>query len=58
VRKSDVSIVKDCIPGAIKRYKEIMLKEVGVLAGKKPEDIPCTITMDETNFLHEWNKED
>ena len=35
-----------------------MIKEVSVLSGKKAADIPCTITVDETNFLHEWNKDD
>ena len=56
VRQSDLSKVKDAIPGAIKTYKEMMLKEVKALTGKT--DIPCRVSVDERNFLPEWNEED
>lgn len=56
VRKSDLALIKGLINDAIKKYKEIMLKEVASLNGKK--DIPCTVIVDEKNFLPEWNAAD
>ena len=48
-------MIKDIIPAAIKKYKSIMIADVGALKGKKPEDLPCVVLIDENNFLSEWN---
>ena len=56
VRKSDLDLIKKLIDGAVKEYKAIMLREVFSLKGKT--DIPCSVLVDEKNFLPEWNPED
>ena len=56
VRKSDLEVVKSQIDSAIKKYKKLMLEQV--VAFKDKTDIPCRVTIDEANFLPEWNESD
>ena len=56
VRKSDLKTVQNLINDAVKTYKDLMLKQVKALKGKT--DIPCEVTVDDKNFLPEWNPED
>ena len=56
VRKSDKAIIEGIIEPAIKEYKKKMLAEVKDLSAKK--DIPCSVTIDDGNFLPEWNEKD
>ena len=53
VRKNDLELVKGQIEPAIAVYKKLMLKEV--VAFKNKTDIPCKVTVDDKNFLPEWN---
>lgn len=53
VRKSDLQKVKAIVPGAIEKYKELMLAQVKALTGRT--DIPCRVQVDENLFLPEWN---
>ena len=54
VRKSDLQLVKSQIGAATKIYKELMLSQV--VAFKDKKDIPCRVSVDEENFLPEWNE--
>jgi len=56
VRESDKDVIASVIDDAIAIYKEKMLAEVKALEGK--DDIPCEVTIDEKNFLPEWNPTD
>ncbi len=56
VRKSDLALIKEVIAGAVAQYKAVMIKEVARLDGRS--DIPCTVQIDEKNFLPEWNAAD
>ena len=56
VRKSDLEMVKGQVDGAVKIYKETMLAQVQ--AFKNKTDIPCKVTIDDKNFLPEWNEAD
>jgi V-type H+-transporting ATPase subunit E len=56
VRKSDLKIIQGLINDAVKIYKDLMIKQVKALKGKT--DIPCEVTVDDKNFLPEWNAED
>ena len=56
VRKSDLKTVQNIINDAVKIYKDLMIKQVKALKGKT--DIPCEVTVDDKNFLPEWNAED
>ena len=56
VRKSDLDLVKGQIEPAVKQYKQMMLAKVKAFEGKK--DIPCRVSVDEANFLPEWNPEE
>lgn len=56
VRKSDLEMVKGQVDGAVKIYKETMLAQVQAFKGKT--DIPCRVTIDDKNFLPEWNEAD
>ena len=56
VRKSDLKTVQGITADAVKAYKDLMLKQVKALKGKT--DIPCEVTVDEKNFLPEWNVDD
>ena len=58
MRKSDLALVKEIIPEAISKYRDIMLKEVLVLKGKKKDEVVCRVTVDESSFLPEWNEKD
>ena len=55
-RQSDVSILQGVVDESVAYYKEQMLAQVQALAGKS--DIPCVITIDDTNFLPEFNPND
>ena len=56
VRKSDLQLVKSQIGAATKIYKDLMLSQV--VAFKDKKDIPCRVSVDEENFLPEWNESD
>lgn len=56
VRKSDLELIKGQIDEAVKTYKGMMLKQV--VAFKNKTDIPCKVTIDDKNFLPEWNEKD
>ena len=47
-RKSDVSIIESVQANAIKRYRELIVKEVKRFQSMKPNDIPCKIIIDST----------
>ena len=55
-RQSDVSTLQSIIDDAVSEYKQSMLSQVEALAGK--DDIPCAVTVDQKNFLPEFNPED
>ena len=52
-RKSDVDALQSVIDDAVAKYKELMLSQVKALKDK--DDIPCAVTIDEKNFLPEYN---
>ena len=56
VRKSDVAIIKEQVDNAVKEYKRLMLSQVRDLKDRK--DIPCKVSIDEANFLPEWNPDE
>ena len=45
-REEDKAVFESVTAEAIKTYREMIIKEVIRFKGKKPEDIPCTITID------------
>lgn len=51
-----MELVRGQIDEAVRIYKEKMLAEVVALKDKT--DIPCRVTIDEKNFLNEWNEGD
>lgn len=55
-RQSDVGVLSGVIDDAVAEYKEAMLSQVQALEGK--DDIPCVVTVDDKNFLYEFNSED
>ena len=55
-RQSDVSALEGVIDEAVQEYKSAMISQVAALAGK--DDIPCTVTVDQTHFLPEFNEQD
>ena len=55
-RESDKAILSAIIDEAVADYKEKMLSQVKALEGKS--DIPCVVTIDEKNFLPEYNEDD
>ena len=55
-RESDVGILSSIVDEAVSEYKEKMLSQVQALEGKS--DIPCTVTVDDKNFLPEFNEQD
>ena len=52
-RQSDVETLSSVIDEAVSTYKESMLSQVAALEGKS--DIPCVVTVDDQNFLPEFN---
>ena len=52
-RQSDVQTLSSVIDEAVSIYKEAMLSQVAALEGKS--DIPCVVTVDDQNFLPEFN---
>ena len=52
-RKSDVDALESVIEEAVSTYKKLMLSQVKALADK--DDIPCAVTIDQKNFLPEYN---
>lgn len=55
-RQSDVGLMSGVIDDAVAEYKEAMLSQVKALEGK--DDIPCVVTVDDKNFLPEFNSDD
>lgn len=55
VRKSDLSIIQSQVDEAVSIYKKLMLAQV--VAFKDRSDIPCRVTIDDKNFLPEWDEE-
>ena len=49
-RASDVDLIKQVMPGAIKKYRELIVKEVKRFEGMNPDDIPCDIEIDKTHL--------
>jgi len=49
-RESDVDVIKSVMPEAIKRYRELIVKEVKRFEGMSPDEIPCNIIIDKTNL--------
>ena len=47
-RESDVDLIKEVMPSAIKTYKELIVKEVKRFQGMNPDEIPCNIIIDKT----------
>merc|ERR1719223_2518443 len=56
VRQSDLDLIEGEKDEAIRIYKEKMLAEVE--AFKEKSDFKCDITIDDQNFLPEWNEDD
>ena len=56
VRQSDVSIMQSVIGDAVAAYQDAMLSQVVALQGK--DTLKCEVTIDEANFLPEWNEND
>jgi V-type H+-transporting ATPase subunit E len=52
-RKSDLALVKQIIEPAVADYKAVMKKEVKQFANK---EIPCTVKIDETKYLAEYDE--
>ena len=55
-RESDHEILQAVIDDAVSEYKQLMLSQVKDLEGK--DDIPCTVTIDDTKRLPEYNDQD
>ena len=55
-RQSDVDVLSGIVDEAVQEYKTSMLEQVAALEGK--DDIPCVVTVDDTNFLPEFNAQD
>lgn len=49
-RAADVSLIKEVEPTAIKKYRDMLVKEVKKFQGFKPADIPCEIIIDKVNL--------
>ena len=49
-RASDVSLINEVMPSAIKTYREIIVNQVERFKGMNANDIPCNITIDKTNL--------
>lgn len=47
-RQSDVSIIEEVQPKAVKRYRDLIVKEVKRFQHMKPDEIPCNIIIDKT----------
>lgn len=47
-RQSDVSLIQEVQPAAIKKYRELMVSEVKRFQGMNPTEIPCNIVIDKT----------
>jgi len=47
-RKEDVKLIEEVQPAAIKKYQELVVKEIKRFQGMKPTDIPCNIIIDKT----------
>ena len=58
VRKSDLELMREVVPEAVERYRDIMISEVQVLEGKSKDEVTCRVLIDDKSFLPEWNKED
>ena len=52
-RKSDVDALESVIEEAVSTYKKLMLSQVKALQDK--DDIPCAVSIDQKNFLPEYN---
>ena len=55
-RQSDLDALSGIVDDAVAEYKQAMLSQVKALEGK--DDIPCTVTVDDSKFLPEFNAED
>lgn len=47
-RQEDVKLIEEVQPAAIKKYQELVVKEIKRFQGMKPTDIPCNIIIDKT----------
>jgi len=47
-RKEDEKVIEQVQGNAIKRYRELIVKEVKRFQGMKPDEIPCTLIIDKT----------
>lgn len=54
-RKGDVEALESVIEEAVSTYKQLMLSQVKALEGK--DDIPCQVTIDQKNFLPDYNED-
>lgn len=55
-RQRDSDLLNSVVDEAVSEYKEAMLSQVVALEGK--DDIPCVVTVDDKNFLPDYNESD
>ena len=50
-REQDVPLIEDVMDDAISEYKQMIVDQVKMFKDKSPDDIPCNLSIDTTQYL-------